>query len=137
LGTTCATAPCGQPRTITQWRSVRTHSGVGELGIVLNPTASGNGNSGPTSETRDDGIQKIEVDFSGSVTLANPLNVTVTGYTTADGVMSGPSPYTPVSVSLVDGDTMGILFNEGVLPDESCYIITINPGTIVENLIGD
>jgi hypothetical protein len=69
--------------------------------------------------------------------LANPLNVTVTGYTTADGVMSGPSPYTPVSVSMADGDTMEILFNEGDLPNEGCYIITIDTGTIVENLIGD
>jgi hypothetical protein len=88
-------------------------------------------------ETRNNGIQKIEVDFDGSVTLANPANVTVTGYTTVSGVMGSATPYTPASVSMIDGDTLQILFNPGSLPDESCYIIAIGAGTIAENLVGD
>src|SRR4030095_206951 len=100
-------------------------------------TATGNGNSGPTSETRNGGIQKIEVDFDGPVTLANPSNVTVTGYITTAGVMGTPSLYTPTSVSMVDGDTLQILFNAGILPDQGCYIITIGAGTMAQNIIGD
>src|SRR4029079_6728131 len=55
--------------TITQWRSVRSHGGIGEQAIVLNPTATGNGSSGPTVEPRSAGIQKIQMDFSAPVTL--------------------------------------------------------------------
>jgi hypothetical protein len=132
---------CGTPegtcqRTITAWRSVRSHGGT-DLSIALNPTATGNGSSGPTSETRSGGIQKIEVDFSGLATLVNLAGVTVIGYTTSGGVMGPQTPYTPAPVSMVDGDTMQILFNPGDLPDESCYVINIDSSTITEGIGGD
>jgi hypothetical protein len=110
---------------------------LGELAIVLNASASGNGSSGPTVETRNGGIQKVEVDFDAPVNLVNPTGVTVTGYITSAGVMGSPSPYIPNLVSMVDSDTIQILFNAGVLPDEGCYTITIAAGTISENLFGD
>jgi hypothetical protein len=128
--------------TITQWRSIRTHSnGVGNLAIMLNATASGNGSSGPTSETRNGGIQRIEVDFSQPVTLIHPNDVSVIGRTTSGGVMGSPVVYTPASVAMLDGDTMAITFaaspSAGFLPDESCYAISIPSTTIAETLSGD
>jgi hypothetical protein len=51
--------------------------------------------------------------------------------------MGPATSYTPSSVSMVDGDTMQILFNSGVLPDESCYVINIGPGTLAQVIIGD
>jgi hypothetical protein len=57
------------PRTVTQWRSVRTHSGSGELAIELDPDAGSACNPWPTVETRDGGIRKIELDFDQPVTL--------------------------------------------------------------------
>src|SRR6185436_14223504 len=71
------------PRSILAWRSLRTHTGGNQLPIVLNPTATGNGASGPTVETRgpsatNAGVRKVQVDFSGPVTLGNVANITVT-----------------------------------------------------------
>src|SRR5690606_10216437 len=69
----------GQRVTILAWRSVRTHAGDGPLGIPLHPTAAGNGTTGPTTEPRLGGIQRIEVDFDAPVTLTNAGAVTVIG----------------------------------------------------------
>jgi len=134
--------PGEAPRTITAWRSVRTHAGVARS-ITLNPTASGNGPNGPTVEPRgpnpaNAGIQLIEVDFSGPVTLVNASGVTVTGrVTSAAGVMGPETSFVPISVSAVDADTLAIAFAPGQLPDGGCYTITIGPDTIAEPLAGD
>ncbi len=132
--------PCYQystPVTITAWRSVRSHSGIGNQPIALNATATGNGLGGPTVETRSGGIQRIEVDFSVPVAIVNTASVTIVGRTTSypGGVLGGPVAYVPTSVSMADADTMAITFNAGVLPDETCYTITIGAGAI-SNLIG-
>jgi hypothetical protein len=101
------------------------------MSIVLNPAGP------PTSETRLGGIQKIEVDLDGLSTLVNPAGVTITGYATSGGSMGPATPFTPVAVNMVDGDTMEILFNPGDLPDESCYVINIDSSTITEGIGGD
>jgi hypothetical protein len=116
--------------TVTQWRSVRTHNVDGALSITLNPTAAGNGSSGPTVETRSGGIQTIQADFSAPVTLtATPA----AGITVSDGTNS----YSPTTVVPVDADTIAINFNPGVLPDQACYTLTIGAGTVTQTLSGD
>ncbi len=120
------------PAQIMQWRSVRTHGGGGgvERFIVLNATATGNGSGGPTVETRNGGIQKIELDFNQWVMLtgtpAAGINVT-----------DGTNTYGPSSVTQVDNDTIAINFNPGVLGDQQCYTITISSGTVMEPIGGD
>ena len=135
---------CETPRSIVAWRTVRNHSGIGPIALTLNATASGNGVSGPTVETRGStnlavgtGIQKIQVQFDGGIQLANAANISVVGRTTASGVMGAPSNYTPASVTVTGGNTLELNFNVGQLPDESCYAITIGAGTTVELLAGD
>ncbi len=111
-------------RTITQWRSVRSHNGIGELAIVLNPTATGNGTAGPRVETRQGGIQKVDVVFDGTVTLGNASNITVTG------------PGSPTFTASTAGSTLTIDFTGGIT-DGSCYTITIGPGTLTQTIDGD
>jgi hypothetical protein len=125
------------PRSIVQWRSVRTHSGDGNLAIILNPTAGGNGSSGPASETRFGGIQRIEVDFDAAVTLNNIAAISVTGRTTVGGVLGQFVNYAPASITMADADTLAITFNPGELPDETCYTIQIGAGTMAEPVTGD
>jgi hypothetical protein len=140
------------PRTITQWRSVRTHSGApGEQPIVLNPALSGNGglNVGPNVETRGVlvtvgattmGVQKVQVDFNGTITLANAANITVTYRVTTPGfpaTMGGPIVTVPSSVALADADTLNILFAAAQIPNMSCININIGPGTLAETITGD
>ena len=48
------------PPGVRHWRSVRPHAGSGNLPIECSATATGNGLSGPTVETRHGGIQRIE-----------------------------------------------------------------------------
>lgn len=133
-----ASTPTGP--TITQWRSVRMHAGIGPEAIVLNPTASGNGANGPTVETRQGGIQRIEVDFGQAMTLANPAGVTIVGRTTVGNTMGAPVSYTPLSVSMSGSHTLAITFNPSTmpssLPDRSSYTITITPSTFLEQLTG-
>lgn len=126
---------------ITQWRSVRTHSSVGPLNIVLNPTGTGNGTSGPTVETRSGGIRRIEAAFSGPIALNSPAGVTVVGRANLAGVMGPPVAYTPSSVSVSGGSTLTIDFAAspapGFLPDQTCYTIVIGPTTLAQSIIGD
>lgn len=139
--------PPPQPdRTIIAWRSVRTHNmpPLTEFAIPLSATATGNGTSGPTVETRGPnsgpGIQKIQLDFNGAVTLANAANIVVTRRQTTPGApatMGGPVSVTPTSVTMEDADTMTITFAALLIPNMSCVNITIGAGTIVENLQGD
>jgi len=118
---------------ILAWRSVRSHTGLGDRSIVLDPAAGGNspaGSGGPTVETRGGGIQKIEVDFDSNVTLtATPT----AGINVSDGV----NGYGTTSVTTVDDNTIAINFDPGVLPDQKCYTITIGPGTVTKTLSGD
>lgn len=134
----------GPAPSITGWRSVRTHSGAGLLGITLNPTATGNGGSGPTSEPRDKGIQQIEVAFNVPVVLANPATVQVTGQTTVANSLQPEVSYTPASVSLSNDKTLVITLPAapapGAIPDRTCCRISIAgavTGLLGEGLQGD
>jgi probable HAF family extracellular repeat protein len=126
-------------RTVRQWRSVRSHSGLGELAIVLDPTRTGNGWTGPTVESRGTatlgmGLRTIDVDFDAPVTLNDPAAVAVTYWVTAGRKIGPPLTCTPV-VSMLDANTMRISL--GNVPDEACYRITIGAAAIVEELTGD
>jgi hypothetical protein len=127
---------------ITSWHSVRTHgNGVGELAITLNAIASGTGISGPSVETRNGGVQKITIGFDRPVTLVNATAVSVTGRTTVGSTMQGPVDYSAAaSASLLDANTLQILFDPGDLPDQTCYTINIAgavQSTVGINLAGD
>lgn len=129
LASTSAGASHTVTTSITQWRSVRTHAGTPQS-IVLNAAATGNGLTGPTVESRDAGIQTIQVDFDSPISLtATPSS----GVTVSDGTTS----YPPSSVIAVDADTIALNFNPGVLPDQKCYTITIGSGTITQTISGD
>lgn len=132
-GVDCSIPP---PAVITQWRSVRSHSGIGELPIVLNGTATGNGVSGPSVETRQGGIQKIEVVFDRPVTMGL-FNVAMLGQTTTGGVMGTPVAYLPVAAGISGGNTLWIQFAPGFLPDQTCYTLIIGSSTVVGGIAGD
>jgi hypothetical protein len=116
---------CDSPH-ITAWRSVRTHSGVGALAIVLNASAAGNDVSGPVVETRRDGIQQIEADFDQPVTLVNSAVVSVIGQSTFEGTLQAPVDYSAAAViGMIDVDTMQITFAPGAIPDETCLAVNL------------
>ena len=105
-----------EPPKAIAWRSVRNHTGLGPLAIVLNPLAT---DGSVTSECRLGGIQLIEVDFDQAVVLTNPAGITVTDW-------PGGFSYSPTSVTLVDADTIAIGFAAGLLPDMNCYRIDLD-----------
>jgi subtilisin family serine protease len=102
--------------TATKWRSVRTHGSTGEWPVDLDPSATGNGTCGPTVEPRQYGIQKVEVDFN------HPIQIT--GMIEAEDVATN-TMYSAASVSIVNGSTLVVQFNSGVLPDRKCYRINL------------
>ncbi len=145
VGSTCATTICPKPPIVVQWRSVRTNATLGPLAIVLDPTAVGNGSTGPTTEPRQGGIQRIEVDFDQPVILVNPAAVATEGQTTTypGGVLLGPVAYAPSAVFMVSATTMAIEYPAaapGNLPDRTCYNFDV-AGTVQnaagQGLIGD
>lgn len=129
-------------RTIVSWRSLRSHTGAFEIGLPLNPTADGDGPNGPTSESRDKGIQRIEVVFDGPVSINNIEGVSVVGFSPIFVLLQPAAVYTPSSVALRDPSTLIIDFPLDIetgygLPDGGCYTITLSPGLINEQLTGD
>jgi hypothetical protein len=117
------------PATATGWRSIRTHGDLGELGIPLDPAATGNAETGPTVETRLGGVQKLEVGFDGVPTLTGTIEaeeLTNAGLFPAD------------SQTVVDhGDGTSTLVIEFIagLPDQGCYVIDL--AGRVQDLAGD
>jgi len=103
------------PRAIA-WRSIRNHTTLGPLAIDLDPSATG---TSVKSESRNGGIQLIEVDFDQAVVLVNPAGITVTD-------SPGGVSYVPSSVTMVDADTIAIGFVPGLLPDMNCYRIDLD-----------
>ncbi|NLE57964.1 MAG: hypothetical protein GX616_06355, partial [Planctomycetes bacterium] len=103
------------PRAIA-WRSIRNHGALGPLAINLDPSATG---TSVKSESRNGGIQLIEVDFDQAVVLVNPAGITVTD-------SPGGVAYVPSSVTMVDADTIAIGFASGLLPDMNCYRIDLD-----------
>jgi hypothetical protein len=126
----------GACRSIVQWRSVRTHTGAGDLAIVLDAAATGNSLAGPTVEPRQGGIERIEVQLNGAIALGDTNAITVTGYQTSSGVLGPATPFTPSSVVLSGADTLVLTF-QPALPDESCYLVEIGAAAITESLQGD
>lgn len=130
------------PIGVLSWKSVRSHSGIGELAIDLNPTATGNGLSGPTVESRGSaaagvGIAKILVELNTSATLADASKVSASGrLTDPAGVMGPAAPYSPTSVMLVSPTTLAIMFTPP-LPDQGCYRIELLAGLFTCPLAGD
>src|SRR6185295_19945490 len=51
--------------------------------------------------------------------------------------MGGPVSYIPTSVVMSSTTTLDVLFSAGQLPDQTCYLITIGPGTMTQTLGGD
>ncbi len=122
------------PPVIISWKSGRGHAGLGNLSVVLDPTASGNGITGPTVETREGGIQKLLVEFDQTITLTSPT-VSIIGFPTVGGVLQGPVDYSSEGVlSLFDARTLQIVVLPGHLPDQTCY--RINVGSAVTNSAG-
>jgi hypothetical protein len=114
----------------------------------LNPTATGIGSGGPTVETRGavggtagPGVQRVQVDFNGAITLNNAANITVTYRVTTpqnpSPIMGGPIVTVPTSVTLADADTLNITFGINQIPNLSCININIGAGTLVETITGD
>ncbi|GMU21970.1 MAG: hypothetical protein AMXMBFR13_20580 [Phycisphaerae bacterium] len=115
-GPLCETVVPGP--TVTGWWSVRTHgNSVGDLSIALSKTAT-------MTESRRDGIQKIQVSFSEPVEAADGT-LSTSDVTVLD---TGATGYTPVGVQLTGGGTMlEITFNSGDLPNLKRYTITLLP----------
>jgi Divergent InlB B-repeat domain len=106
------------------WRSVRAHLTYGLLSIDLDPVALP---AFVTTEPREGGIQRIEIDFDGPVVLQGGGSIYV-----ADGT----DTYTPTSYNLANGNqTLEIHFDPGVLPNAQRY--TIDIAGLIENLAGD
>jgi len=88
--------PCGGPAVVLDgWTTVKTHGGVGEVGLIIPDT-------GLFSEPRA-GISKIVVSFDGALNPATvtPANVTVCGNDLAD------SPVDLTGVVITTGTTTG------------------------------
>jgi hypothetical protein len=154
VGTSCSSPPppgytttvvCPKPPVVVKWRSVRNNNALGPVPIMLNPTATGNGLGGPTTEPRRGGIQRIEADFDQPVVLVNPAAASAIGRTTSwpGGVMGAPVAYTPTGVFLSSASTIVMTFAAappGNIPDLTC--MTFNVLGTVQNgagqgLVGD
>lgn len=98
------------------WRSVRTHGSLGPLAIEIDPAAGHNGTN-PSTESRQYGIQAIEVDFDRPVVLVETVLAWDYIHDTAKEA---------TSATLVNNDmTLVIGFAPGLLPDQACYQIDL------------
>lgn len=104
------------------WNSLRTHGAAGQQAIVLNP-ADGTA----TVEPRNNGIQKISIQFSGDLTKANYAagGVSITGglVVTAESL----------ATTAVANDTLILTVTGNV--DKTCY--TINVAGATQCTVGD
>jgi hypothetical protein len=106
----------------------------------LDPLATGSTTTKPIVETRNNGIQKVQVDFNGAMTLVNSADITVTYYPTtpqSPATVGSPTPITPTSVAMADADTLNINFASGLVPNLGCLKIVIGAGTFNETVTGD
>lgn len=121
------------PPHIIAWRSVRSHGAppnTSLLSILLDPAASGNGLTGPTTEPRNSGIRRIEIDFSDPVQLKTGGSVSVTGwFTNGSGQISGPFNLSGSALrTLADADTLRLDFSS--LPDRACITIDVTNSVV-------
>jgi hypothetical protein len=132
------------------WRSLKTHSGTGELAITLNAAATATGSTygGIKSESRNaptqNGLTKIQVDFSAPVSVLDASAVTVIGAVTtgcdesgANCVQGTTTNFTPSSVTMTSAQTMTIAFDSGSAAGDSCYVITIGAGAVDATITSD
>lgn len=131
------------PLQIVEWRSVRSHSGGVDRAIILNPTATGNGLSGPTVEPRIGGIQRIQIKFDGAWGMPDSPdtgNIDMIGQYIDDSNEPVVVSYSPTSSRRLPEDP-SVLEMEFVppLPNQGCYRIAIwGDGTVVhQTIIGD
>lgn len=121
---------CDPP--IVAWRSVRFHTIGGGLGfdlpIMLDPTASSGGAAGPTVETRQGGIRRIEIDFDRVITLTPALVIV------AENMATGVT-HLATSTTRAGGNRMLVIEFADGLPNKACYRIDL-AGQIVD-LAGD
>jgi len=111
------------PVTPTLWQSVRTHgNGVGELAIDLVATDGAN----PTTEPRNQGIQKLVIVFDGALTGYASGGVAITG---AGLAVSGES----LATTNVANDTLVLTLTGSV--DKTCYKIDV--AGVATNVAGD
>ena len=111
---------------IDAWRSVRAHgSGLGNLAIDLDASASG---GAVVSETRNNGIQRIEVDFDVDVSGS------IIGTAEAEDLTHGGNSTASNQYTISSGHTLVIEFDPG-LPDQTCYKIDL--AGVIAGLTGD
>lgn len=124
---------------ILRWRSVRSHSGTGDIPIDLIPTLSGNGALGPVSEPRQGGFQTLEIVLDRPVTLAETTGIRVTGHITSYlrniYFLRPPIEYTPSSIALTSPNTLVLDFAPPLLPASGCFSVTIPVTAFEEGLI--
>jgi hypothetical protein len=115
------------PPEIVAWHSLRYHYGSinNYLPIVLDPSAIG---AAVVSETRRDGIQWIEVNFS------EYISGRIIGAATAEDLTHGGSIVATTQYPAYGGYTLEIGFSPG-LPDETCYRIDL--AGVIDGLVGD
>ncbi len=101
---------------IRRWQSISDH-GAESYAIDLDTGFDSNGEYGPAVETREGGIQKIQVEFDRAITLLNPSAIDI-----SDGINS----YSPDSVTLENDDSLLVMTFTGGLPGQNCYTIDLN-----------
>lgn len=109
---------------IVGWKSLRTHAGLGDLAIPLDPARTGNGSSGPTCEPRAGGPIHLHVEFDSAATLLSPQSVQVQGQTTSNGILQGIVSYT-AQVQMIGPTTLDIVLPANA-PDQTCYRIDLS-----------
>jgi len=107
-------------------QTVADHGAAGELGLVVNLSASTLPADAQlvTTESRDEGIHKLLIDCDGDVTLPDPPDALVESIV---GINSGDVTGNVVSVTAA-GDVITIELSP--LPDEDTYTVTLSSSVI-------
>jgi len=99
--------------------TVKNHTGVGDVAVPVDTTASVGVNSGAvTTESRTTGITRLELNFGV------PLDASVGGLNEA-AVDITPAPGVGITTSLANGDTTLVLAFAPAIPDENTYTVQL------------
>jgi len=125
--------PVTVPCSIDAWYSVRDHDEDGDLAIELDASASG---AAVVSESRRDGVQKIEIDITASASVS--LTATIQAEDTTVGGGGGLTAATSQTVIDNGGGSYTVVaqWTAGLLLDEHCYKIDL-AGKVDCDLTGD
>jgi hypothetical protein len=128
-----------QTRSITTWKSLRLHTGLGDLAITLNPALTTTAVSECRGTGANMGVFKVHVVFNGAVTGLNAAGVAVlyTPTIQAGPSMGSPVGVTPATATMFDASTLELTFTSGQLPNLGCAKITIGASTFNETITGD